>query len=607
MKGPTEIKDKLQALKTTQFWMSSWPVIACGLLTLCLSWLAIFKTLTFYMVFVCFLFVALLICGFAALWFVKIWKKPDAFRTSAKVNLTNRANRFWLAMVLLHSCVAVGTCLLGWFLLWTIGPKIWVLAVALAVLCMGLFGFVGCVLRPIPATLALCWSQALPGGSRLRRWINEFSLKHRLDSALEEDKRREQPKILDVVRVLEAKQQAGFGKDEPEWIKTQWLEAGGKKVWATSLGVMAVFLPVLVLFFLMIGEVQFAAIPPGFEQNQRLARAIFPDSQEFQSPADQNLNSEPSPNSSEGETPKSNGTSGAESDSADAGQNGSDGSTGGTSQDANSSRGEDAASSAGNGSSQMGQEGNTRSSKQSASNSLQEPEYVDETGESPENEVDVYREDPSKKGQEPTSQEARDGLPQPNLPGSESMPSSGQNSEQSKGKTSKEGQGEGEKGQAGVSDNKQGEGKGAGANPSKQEGQKDGMGQSRSQSNQQPGATSGGKNGQGNNGGPEQLEYAGGGGPREGKPGPPSPPDPESQELVKIEVPPVETGRLKRKALTEKAIPSQNRAGSEQRAPGQQPKNEVLQVGETQQILPNWIQIMLYQKANRKPPPQNNP
>lgn len=558
------------------------PLLLCAMVAAGLTWLAGFHVARFYqlhlivtgLLFVLFIFLS---CDFFL-----IHKKPKPFSRNGIALIQRHAKRFYLGQMLIHTSLALVFCLLLWGLVWLVGPRVWVLMLMALVHTLSLMGLIYLQLGKIPPTLSLCWTFQQKSGWDYRTWEHEYLLVKRLRATLQADLSKEEPDMLNIVRMLEdVKGVEALGAGEMEWSKQAWQKAYGSRLSASAFAGLCLLPVVMGLMAIFVGSLSFASFPPGYKADGTFMRAALEKA---------------------AVEVKEKQVVGA--DAQDSGPDGS--SAGGQNKDAPDSSDAGNGAAAANGGEAAA--GNNKGEK--TSNAADETEFEnaipDDGSQDASNfedmtaeEMNWIEDDGSESEENETQQneaQQKQGLPNPlDLPGNQPGGEGNQGQEGKNGAPQS-----GEKGAA-----QQGGAAGKGPQPgSGEQAGKPSQPKSGAGSGQKGQASSENADGKGESGdakgtagkGPQDLEFGGGGGPLEGKPGPPSPPGPASQELVKIEVPPVEAGKIKRKSLSEeKKQGNQKAQTTAYQASGAQ-KGKVAGKGEAEQTLPNWILLMLKEK-----------
>ena len=576
-----------------------WPVWSVALFAAILIWAALRWTIGFYWWhrgFTAFLLLAVLV-SLIAFW--KIWPKPEAFSLRAQASLNRKARRFWLANLLIHLTLALAANAAVWGLLWLFGPRVGILALGAVTEALGLTGLLGALLLKIPATLALCWdfdSEQSPepaleiaGGkshfgaqvwavARPRIdwfvWVLEFSLSQRHIQALRCDLQRGNPKSLAIVRALEQGERGNLIDDGETWRPARWRSAWLIRARAaTWLGLAALPLLLLVLG-IMLGGLRFTAFPPGYLQGDRLPMTLMAQSRmEDPVPPMQDAVDEAG-------SPAHGGGDQANSEDG-AGDGGNEGAAEGSGTGMDAGKGESGQA----GETSAGTEGDAGGASSGASGesgeAASDSQGQDDSGgpsdASPGRSQDRARQDKS-------------GLDMPGMPGMQPGDQGSETGAEGLGGMKPMGlPGEGGKGE-GMPSGQQAEGG-------------DGIGQGEASPQDAQDGRQGDHqlDGKGSKEGPRNLEYGGGGGPQAGPPGPPSPPDPDVQDLVKIEVPPVEAGDLRRRSLDKEVRRGSRGARSvAERDAGPVNQDPLKVQREPDQPLPNWILLMLKKPSKEK-------
>jgi len=579
----------------------AWPVWLSALLAATLIWTSMRWTVFFYVWhrgFTVFLGLLALVIGIG---FLKVWPKPEPFSMRAQSALKRSARRFWLANLLIHLVLALFANALVWGLLWLFGPRVGVLGLAGLVEALSFAGLIGAWVWRLPPTVALCWDQSphkrqpkREDRHRRRRakiradflsklqwwvWFREFSLAQRHRNTLKRDLVRSQPKSLAMVRALEQGDSGNLTGAGQEWQAAEWRSAWLSRAQAAMWIGLATVPVILLVIVILLGGLSFTTFPPGYLQGDRSPMALLaqkeratPESPEPQ--ADENA--DPASKDSEGEpesqADETKGDSESESD-------GDSDKVDGAGESSGSTKGE-GGQDGGSGEGDTGEPADSSSGSEGLPNSQnrnQGPEQKNQPNSS------------NSPNQQENSRRDSKGLEMPGgmpgqRPGADGTQPTSQNGMQPMGKPGQSGEGEGmESGQQ--SEGGDGSGKGQ-TSPSGGDGAK-------------PSDDS--LKGQGSREGPQTLEYGSGGGPRSGLPGPPSPPDPGVQELVKIEVPPVESGDLSRRALDKDPQRGRGTARSmAEREANARNRDPVKVQREPDQPLPNWILLMLKNPPKQK-------
>lgn len=579
--------NETQTHRPRPLWLEYWPIWLSAGFVASLAFLGLGYPVAFFgwhRLLACCLLFAIVLNLALRQW---VWPKPKPFQRSAVEEVFLRARRFWLLSLQLNLVLFAGVLLLGWALVWLFGPRGWLVLVLAVSQAIGLTALLGIAFWRLPPTLALVWGINPNKVLSWTTWRREFVLSDQLAFAIAHDLKKEGSQILHLVRVLDQSDPMRLSAGQDEWSWRKAIAALGRKARDQALLAGGLIVSAFLLTAMLLGGRTLSAFPPGFEQDQAFQRAFF-----------QQIRDEAGSLSPEALGKGDGDGSGAAKDAGSTSAKGSDGagqagaSTGGTAGE-------------GEGGEAMAADDPSGDS----SSSQPEPPTYPRDGEKSQNTSQTQSQSQVSQKKNEANPQQRDAseLPNPGMPGLRPGDGEGKDSQDGAQKDGK-GQGSGEKG-APAKANGQGDGDSGGATQTSKPGDGKGKGKGSPTGVSKPQTSDESSEGKGSKAGPRELEQ-GGGGPFGGKPGPPSPPDPAFQELVNIEVPPVEAGRLKRLNVSE--TPQQATQGATDdafTAEGQRSETQP-DSGTSQQTLPNWIlQMMRNAQANtpknatQKPPP----